>query len=378
MKGKTMPGMPQRPNNVNLEAIRKIFGSSLILFALAMLLLIIAGLNFIKFGRVSGEEVGILLDKTNGKIEVINQSGVKIYNGVTKKFYALDKTIQTMEMTERTGRGDRSGKDDLKIKTQDGSDVYVDLKVQYRIMPEMAEKIILTSGPGNNFKRKWARDYVRSIVRNCLGELTTEEFYDASKRKVKLQKAKKTINDRLVNYGLTLTDIVIPQKPHFYREYEEMIKKKKLADQAVLEEKSKALAAQQKQLTLIQIQTNEKNVAVEQFKGTMEQKIIRFQAEGEKVRKSADAYFDQVTIGAQASLYEQKQNANGILAQKKAEAKGIEALKKALEGEGGRNMVKMEYAKKLKDISISGKPFTIQSHVEKFEHNKAPASNVIR
>jgi hypothetical protein len=49
-------------------------------------------------------------------------------------------------------------------------------------------------------------------------------------------------------------------------------------------------------------------------------------------------------------------------------------LKKALEGDGGRNMVKLEYARKLKDVTFTGKPFSIESTIERFEHLKAAAS----
>jgi regulator of protease activity HflC (stomatin/prohibitin superfamily) len=362
--------------SLQFKALEQIVKGGLIWLAIAFLVVVIFLFTTIRIGRVTGEQVGILLNKMNGKINVISQSGVKIYNGITSDFYVLDKTLQTLEMTEIKGRGDRKGKDDLKIKTIDGSDVYVDLKVQYRINPEIADVVITTSGPGDNFKGKWARDYTRSICRNHLGELTTEEFYDASKRNVKIMQAQKESNDRLNPFGINIDSIVIPQKPHFYKEYEEMIKKKKLADQGVLEEKSKALAAKQRQNTIIVEETNKKNVAIEQFKGQMRQKIIAAEAQGEKVKKSADAYFDQVTIGAEAALYQMTKNADGILARKKAEAQGIEALKEALEGEGGRNMVKLEYAKKLKKITLTGKPFTIQSKVERFEHLKGPASIV--
>ena len=70
-----------------------------------------------------------------------------------------------------------------------------------------------------------------------------------------------------------------------------------------------------------------------------------------------------------------QKKAEATLAQKMAQAQGIEALKKALEGEGGRNMVKMEYAKKLKDLTITGQPYTVQSRTERFEHT-APAASV--
>ena len=71
-----------------------------------------------------------------------------------------------------------------------------------------------------------------------------------------------------------------------------------------------------------------------------------------------------------------KQEADGILAERKAEAAGIMALKKALEGEGGRNMVKLEYAKKLKGVSVSGRPYSINPQVERFEHLKGAAAGV--
>lgn len=363
-------------NQVDLKAVQKILGGNLIWVALAFFLIILMGVLSVRVGRVKGDQVGIILNKLNGKITVIPQSGTTIYNGITKEFYVLDKTLQTLEMTEVANRGERQGKDNLKIKTMDGSDVYVDLKVQYRIDANKADVVARTSGLGDRFKVKWARDYIRSLSRNYLGELTTEQFYDASKRRVKIIEAKKEANRRLERFGIKIDSIVIPTKPHFYKEYEQMIKKKKLADQAVLEEQSKALAAKQRQETMKVEETNKKNVAIEQFQGKMRQKVISAEAEGERFRKQADAYFDKITIGAEARLYRMKKEADAILTKKKAESKGIEALKQALEGEGGRNMVKMEYAKKLKSITITGKPFTIDGHTNRFEHLKdsAPAA----
>ena len=178
-------------------------------------------------------------------------------------------------------------------------------------------------------------------------------------------------------FGIQFDDVVVPRKPRFYAKYEELIKKKKLADQAVLEEQSKALAAVQIKETAKVDETAKKNVAIEQFRGEMEKIIIQAKAEAERVQRSADAYFKENTVGADAQFYKMKKQAEATLAKKKAEAQGIKALKNALEGEGGRNMVKMEYAKKLKELKISGQPYTVRSHTERFEH-AAPASGVIK
>ena len=123
----------------DLKNLRRLFGNNLMWVATALLVLVILLLVCIRIGRVEGTEVGILLNKVNGKLEVIPQSGVRLYNGITHEFYVLQKTLQTLDMT---------GKESLKIKTIDGSDVFVALKVQYRIIPEQAEEVLFTSGPG--------------------------------------------------------------------------------------------------------------------------------------------------------------------------------------------------------------------------------------
>ncbi len=363
----------QKPDP-NLEALKKILESGLIPVAVAVVLIVAFCLMTIRIDHISGAQVGLMLDRFTGEITVVEESGAKVYNGIRHSFSVVDKTLQTLEMTETHGRGDRRGKDDLRIKTVDGSDVFVDIKVQYRIMPEQADLVVTSSGLVDNYKQKWARDYVRSIARNYLGELTTEEFYDASKRDAKLVLARNNINERLNPFGLNVDSIVIPRRPQFYAEYEAMIKQKKLADQAVLEERSKALAAKQKQLTLIVQETNRKNVAVEQYEGAMRQKVIDAEADSNRSMKGAEAYYERVTIHATAKLYEQIQAAEGITAQKTAEAEGISEMNKALSAPGGRNMVKLEYARKLNGITITGKPFTLEGHTERFEHLKGAAA----
>ncbi|MBU8901564.1 MAG: hypothetical protein KOO69_02380 [Victivallales bacterium] len=355
----------QTPPQVDLPILlKKAFRGSSAWILIAFFLILIFALSSFRLGRVSGEQVGVLLNKRTGKMTVLN-TGVTVYNGITNSFYVLDKTLQTLDMTDSAPGTPNS---ELKIKTIDGSDVYVPLIVQFKIEPDQVIDVINTSGPGNEYKEKWARDYVRSICRNNLGELSTEEFYDSGKRQGKIANAKKMINDKLTKkFGIRI-DSIVPQKPRFYKEYEEMIKKKKLADQAVLEEKSKANAAKQRQHTEVVQTTNKKNVAVEQFEGKMSEKVIASKAQGEKIRKAADAYYDKITIGAEARLYESQKKAGAILAAKKAEAEGIQAMKKALEGEGGVNMVKLEYAKKLKNIKFSGRPYAIDPGVRKFEH----------
>lgn len=360
--------MDNSRKEITPEQIGKIVSSGAIWAIIAVALIIIVIFSTVKFRNVEADEVGILLNRLSGETEVIPAKGMQAYNGILSEFFVLDNTLQTLDMTGAAERGDRSGRDDLKIKTIDGSDVYVDIKVMYRIIPEKAATVLRTSGPGTLFKEKWTRDYTRAVCRNYLGELTTEGFYDAAERDVKLQKAKQDINKRLLDFGVKVDNISIPRRPQFYADYEAMIKRKKLADQGVEEEKSKALAAKQKQQTLLVEENNKKNVELEQFKGQMEQLVIAAEAEAERKRKEAEAYYQKTTVAAKADLYKLKQDAEAMLALKKAEAEGLMALKRALEGEGGINMVKLAYARRLKEIKLSGQPFSRMSETQRMEH----------
>lgn len=356
------------PLKQSLGAAKRLAGSGLVWFGLALLLVVALVVASVRVGHVDGTEIGILLSKTDGSMLVVQQSGTRLYNGITQDFFTIDKTLHTLWMTSDPSQGDRKQPDALKVKTSDGSDVYVDLKVQYRIVPEMADVVLRRVGPDFEKIPQLVRPFLRALVRDALGTLTTEEFYDSAKRDKKLMAAEQETKRRLEPFGIHIDRIVMPTKPAFYEAYEAMIKQKKLADQAVLEEQSKAHAAKQRQQTMIVEETNKKNVAVEEFRGKMQEIVIAAKAEGERVRKDADAYFDKTTIGAEAEFYALRKEGDSILAEKKAEAEGIEALKKALEGEGGCNMVMLEYARRLKEVTVSGQPFIIRGETERFEH----------
>jgi hypothetical protein len=361
--------------------IGKVLRSQFIWPLIAFVLLGVFLITTVRVQRISGEEVGLILNKFTGEVEVVNSQGTKIYNAIMNDFYVLDKTLQTMEMSTDGSRGDRKRRDDLKVKDLDGNNIYVELKVQYRIVPEKIKEVLETSGYLDRdkealYKKKWIREYVRSICRDSLGELKTEEFYEATNRTDKIKIAQQKINKKLDPFGINVDSIVMFRKPNFHPNYQDIINRKEKADQDIKTQIALAKAATEKRETLITKEGNIKVVDLERHKGVLEEKILETEAQAEKVMKAADAYYDQVTIGAEADLYRNEKQATGILEVKKADAEGIEALKDALEGEGGLNMVKMEYAKKLAQMIITGLPYTIKSQTERLQLSEDAAAAV--
>lgn len=349
--------------------IRK-FGPTFILIAVAIVAFLIITAFTVRIGRVTGEQVGIKLNKFTGGVNRVGP-GKHFYSGIVSAFYVLDKTEQQLEMVAEAGRGQVHGNDELTFKTVDGSNVRLDLNVFYKLSMEKGavERLVQETGPGELYKRKWMRDYVRSICRDHFGELTTEQFYEAGLRAEKADQALAELNRRLNPRGLIVT-AVNPEAFRFHEEYEKKILEKKLADQEVEEQESRARAATQQMERMRVEATKEKEVAIEKAKGAMRELIVEAEAEAQRTREEADAYAIRTRIGADARFIKDDKGAQATLARAKAEAEGVAKMASALAGEGGRNLVKMEYASKLRTMSISGQPYTISAETKRLTHTE--------
>jgi len=346
-------------------------GSLALLFIAIAVLTIFLMVNF-RVQRVSGTEVGIKVNNVTGDITVIAKSGTNIYNGLLNSFHLLDMTVQRLEMVADPNRGERSNRDDLRIKTVDGSDVFLDLTINYQLRRDMVKETVTTSGLGDAYKYKWVRDYSRSVCRAVFGEMTTEEFYDASVRNQKAQMAMEELNKLLKSYGIEVSS-VIAEKFSFHPEYEERIRAKKLADQEVEEQISKANAARQNQIFRVVEATKKKEVFLATYSGEMQKLIVEATANAERDVLDAEAYVIDTQLGADATFYQRDKNSQGILVKAKAEGEALTALANAYQGIGGMNLVRRAYASKVGDMKITGQPFTIESKTERLSYKDEAA-----
>jgi regulator of protease activity HflC (stomatin/prohibitin superfamily) len=358
---------PNQRSQPPIIAILERFKGSLALLLLALVALTVFLMVTFRVQRVSGTEVGIKVNNVTGNIEVIAESGTNIYNGLLNSFHLLDMTVQRLEMVAETGRGQRSGHDDLRIKTVDGSDVFLDLTINYQLDRAMVESVVITSGLEDAYKYKWVRDYSRSVCRSVFGEMTTEEFYDASIRNDKAEKARIELNKLLKSYGLVVSS-VIAEKFSFHPEYEERIRAKKLADQEVEEQVSKAKASLQNQIFRVVEATKKKEVFLATFDGEMQKLIVEAKANAERDVKQAEAFVIDTKLGADADFYSRDKNAQAILVTAQAEGEGLTVMAQAYEGIGGVNLIKRAYAEKLGNMHITGQPFTIESKTERLSY----------
>ncbi|MGR3310814.1 MAG: SPFH domain-containing protein, partial [Candidatus Brocadiales bacterium] len=227
--------------------------------AVIILVIVVIVRQKLSWKYIQPSQVGVIVNNLTGSIKIIKQAGAKLYFPFVQDIYVLDKAEQSMEMESANITPEMPHGNPVMVKTIDGGDVTLDLSIHYKILPEMADKIIQDSGPGDAYKKKWVYDYARTICRYTFGELTIDEFPDSVKRDMKAAKAKEEINRLLERHGIIITSVNLHDF-RYYREYAERIHERRLADKEVEEQESRARAATENQKKVIIEEQKKKDV----------------------------------------------------------------------------------------------------------------------
>lgn len=359
-----------------------------VLPVLAAVVLVIGAVVTMRVGRIEGNEVGVEINNLTGTVTIHTQPGARIYNGLITDFWALDNSLQTIRMVEDEG---------VNIKTVDGADVTLDVEINYRLLQDpqiLASRVVPECGLGEvpmeivtvdsrgrrrstidyveAYKAKWMRDFARSIIRYKFGELKTDHFYDANERAQKALEAVAEFNRLLNEHGIEVSQ-VIPDKFHFYSEYEDKIAEKKAADQEAQSQREKARAALEDQARQEAEARAQASVEIETAKGELRKELLAAEAQAGRLVVAAQAYVYETKTKAEAELFRAKNDALALLAQAEAAAQGMRQLAASLAGEGAINLVKLAYARALGAAEISGVPYAKDPVIQKVDVS-APAA----
>jgi hypothetical protein len=333
------------------------FSKKLLFIGIPILLLIILilGGRRLTWREIEADEVAVIINNITGNIRTIDRSGAVIYYPYIQDLYILDKGEQAAPMHSANISADYPEGNPVILKTRDGGDVSLDLIIQYRIISKMADTIVQNTGTGDVFKEKWIWDYAKTICRYEFGELKIDEFPAAEKRDEKTQEAKAELNRLLNPQGIFITSLNFIDY-RYYREYAEKIQARRIADKTVEEQFRRGEAAKENQERVVTEETKKLEVTISRFRGSLYNMEIEAKAKAAKLKQEGIAYLLKAKFDAEAEYARLRRSAEAVLAVREAEAAGILALRDALEGEGGRNLVKMEYARRLREATIAGTP----------------------
>jgi regulator of protease activity HflC (stomatin/prohibitin superfamily) len=300
-------------------------------FIILVLVLLIPTVFLLKY--VKPNEFGIKVVRIGikrGVHEKIYPPGLHIVLPFNfEEMYRLPKDIQILELTnhpEQATKGARTEKA-AHIQTSDGFYVDVDVSILYRILDPY--KVFTIIGPGELYESNGIVPQAEPKLKDALGELTTEEFYNSPLRVGKTEAAKKMLNENLNPKGLQVEQVLVRYFT-YSEEIQRNIEEKKLKDQLVFKNQAEARAAIEEAALKKVVQEGKATVDVELEKG-------RAYATRRKAEKD---------------LYSRKKKAEADLEVKLAEAEKIRLKNEALSGTGAERLVGLKMAEAFTGLDV--------------------------
>ena len=265
-----------------------------------------------------------------------------------QEMYKLPKALQVLELTNsaQSAAYDTRIERAAHIQTSDGFFVDVDVSIIYRISDPY--KVFTDIGPGRLFEDNGIIPKTEPALKNNLGKLTTEEFFNSPMRVEKALAAKQELNEELKDKGIVVEHVLV-RYFHYSDEIQKNIEEKKLKDQLVFKNQAEARAA---------------------IEGA---KLTKIEQEG-KVRVSVELEKGKAYVTrkeAEKDLYYRKKMAEADLLVKLAEAEQIRLKNEALQGKGAERMVGLKMAEVYKGIDVVILPSDGPSGVNPLDLNNA-------
>jgi regulator of protease activity HflC (stomatin/prohibitin superfamily) len=324
----SMPaGMKKR---VKIPRIKFRFSGRMLLIIGVLAILVLTYNSFLKY--VEPNEYGIKQVKIGvhrGIQEEIYGTGLHFIIPMMQTMHYLPKDIQVLELTNFTRTASEYARQEkaAHIQTSDGFFVDVDVSILYHIADPY--KVFTKIGPGNLFEDNGIIPKTEPALKETLGKLTTEEFYNSPLRSAKALAAREKLNEELNEKGIVV-DYVLVRYFKYSDEIQKNIEEKKLKDQLVFKNQAEARAAiEEAKLKKIE-QEGIVNVSVEMEKG-----------KAYVTRKNAEK-----------DLYFRTKTAEADLLVKLADAEKVRLKNEALKGKGAERMVGLKMAEVYKGFDI--------------------------
>jgi len=306
-------------------------GLGKIKYPIAAMVLVVLFFNLF-FVYVHPDEYGIKVVRvglSRGVQKEIYGAGLHFILYGLNQMYTLPKGIQVLELTNFPQTAVESARKDraAHIQTSDGFFVDVDVSILYRIKDPYL--VFTTIGPGALFEDNGIIPKAEPVLKETLGKLTTEEFYNSPMRSQKADDAKIKLNNELNLKGIEINEVLV-RYFKYSQEIQKNIEEKKLKDQLVFTNQAAARAAKEEAELKKIIQEGMVITAVELEKGK--------------------AYVTRKI--AEKDLYVRKKKADADLQVKLAEAEKVRLKNDALKGAGSERMVGLKMAEVYKGLDV--------------------------
>jgi regulator of protease activity HflC (stomatin/prohibitin superfamily) len=271
----------------------------------------------------------VLLGPNKGIQKDIMGAGLQLVIPSYERLHRYTRRIQLIDFNDKKDSSSDLGRyaPSIRIQTSEGYQVTVDVTVAYRIIDPY--KVLVSVGPGSLYETALVRPRADRYLRESLGRLNAEDFYNGDKRLSASLVAREKLTKDLEPAGIQVWNVMVRHYTYDDR-YQNAIEQRKIQDQTVFKNQAEALSAAEEAEKNRVLAEGQARVSVEAERGKAE------------VRK----------IDADADLYYRRTIAEGDKLVALAEAKGTKLENQALQAAGAGNIVGLEMAEALNGIEV--------------------------
>lgn len=265
--------------------------------------------------------------------EPLHGPGLHLVVPMFERLHRFPRDVQSLHFNDRAEGGediwdpDASSTPSIRIQTSEGYQVTVDVSVLFRIVDPYT--VLTKVGEGRLFESQVVQRLADKILRQKLGSLNAEEFYDDDVRIAMVEAARAQLSEECAAWGIQVVNVLLREYVYDQR-YQEAIEGRKIQDQRVFKNQAESVSA---------TRGAERDRVVAEGKA-------RIEVERERGRAEVSG------IAAEADLYARTKVAEGDLLVALAEARGTELENRALQAGGAQAVVGLEMAKALTGVEV--------------------------
>jgi len=260
------------------------------LVVVALVAIVLLGLTISAWRNISPGYVGIVFDKathsvTTGALE----PGWAFINPFTQAIQQYPVTIQTYSMVQKGTEGQTAGDDSIKVQSNEGQQINLDVVIQYQVIKEEAALLYQDWGGADItfVQDQVVRQYTRSQVPVVASKYGWEEITSA-KRDVINGEISKGLESEFAKRHMRLISFAV-REVHLPQSLQTALDQKIQAQQQAEQQKYQLAQAKVKAEQDVAQATGQANALKAQAEGEAQATLTRAKAQAEANRQLAES-----------------------------------------------------------------------------------------
>lgn len=257
-------------------------GRIVTLVLVGIVAVILLGLTFSAWRSIRPGYVGIVFDKANHNVTTgALDPGWAFINPFTQAIQEYPITIQTYQMVAKSSEGQLRGDDSIKIQSNEGQQINLDVVIQYQVEKANASQLYVDWGgaPIEIVEDGVVRQYTRSLVPVVVAKFTWEEI-TSTKRGDVVKEIAEVLRREFDRRHLNLISFGI-REVHLPQSLQDALTQKIQAQQAAEQQKYQLAQAQVKAEQDVAQATGLANAAKARAEGEAQATLTNARAQAE-------------------------------------------------------------------------------------------------